>query len=80
MQHSRNRAIVYGFVGVHRFRVVLLHDVVHAGKGLQAIADVGVPAGQRRRSALLSEHHAQKAANDQNKNDQEERTRTTDHR
>src|SRR5438309_755845 len=23
MQHSRNRAIVYGFVGVHRFRVVL---------------------------------------------------------
>src|SRR5258708_33518850 len=41
MQHARNGAVVDRLAGVHRLRVVLLHDVVNLGDLLEAVTDVG---------------------------------------
>src|SRR5215469_18410973 len=35
VQHARDRPVVDGFVGVHRFGIILLNDVVNLGKLLE---------------------------------------------
>src|SRR5580704_6238284 len=79
MQHAGNGAVVNGFVGVHRFGIVMLHHVVNRGKLLQALADVGVAAGSNV-GVFLGKQHPEEATNCKEEDDHEERTtRTASH-
>src|SRR5262249_18445968 len=81
VQHARNGSVINGLVGVDRFGIILLDQVVHLRELMQAVAHIGIAARRRRGIELLAIQHAQEAAGYKHKNYQDERaTRTTDHR
>src|SRR6266568_4406018 len=80
VQHAGNGTVVNRLIGIHRFRVILLHHIVDCGELAQAVADIRITASRCRWGDLLPEEHPQKSANYENENNQEEcATRTKDH-
>src|SRR5262249_46457243 len=58
VQHARDGAVVNGLVGVYRFGIVLLDDVVNGSELAQAVADVGIAARGCSGIDLLPEDHS----------------------
>src|SRR5215467_5379792 len=66
MKHAWNRAVIDGFIGVHRFGIILLDEVVNLRELLKVVPDIGIGC---RGLVSLAEADAQKTTN---KDDQED--------
>src|SRR5581483_11027740 len=71
MQHTGDRAVVNGFVGINRVGVVLFNQAVNLGESLDVFTDFSVFAGLR---SALAKNDTQEAAKDQKRCQKNERT------
>jgi hypothetical protein len=71
VQHTGDRAVVDGLIGIHRLRVILFDKGVDIGELLEAVLEVRVAGERRLLAGALGEQNAQKSAGKEEKSYQE---------
>ena len=74
-QHAGDGAVVDGLIGIERLGVVLLHHLVYLGEVAEAVIHVGDACRFGVAANLLPKDGAQKAANQNDGNYEEERAK-----